>query len=125
MKKPGIRIIEDRPGTGQPVEKGDRVEINYDLTLHRGDLIQSCQCFDMVLGDRNMIAGLNYGITGMRQGGRRRFKASPHLCYGVSGVPEKIPANAVLVFDVTLSAITSRTIPMRQTADEHSNTKGD
>jgi FK506-binding nuclear protein len=45
---------------------------------------------------------LRYGIEGMRVGGRRRFRASPHLSYGEVGVPEMIPSNAVLVFDVKL-----------------------
>lgn len=107
MTKPGIRIIDDQPGTGQPAEKGDTIEVIYELALNRGELVQSRQRYEMVLGDRNVIAGLNYGIEGMRQGGRRKFKASPHLCYGDSGVPEKIPVSAVLVFDVTLLTIKS------------------
>jgi FKBP-type peptidyl-prolyl cis-trans isomerase len=107
--KSGIRIIEDQPGTGPSVVKGDRIRIVYDLFLNRGDPVQSNFETEMVLGDRSVIAGLNYGIEGMRQGGRRRFRASPHLCYREEGVPGTIPADAVLVFDVRLLEIKGRT----------------
>ncbi len=75
--KPGIRILEDIVGSGDEVKTGDRIEIQYDLYLNHGDLIQSGVQYQAVLGDRNTIAGLNYGIEGMRFGGRRKFKAGP------------------------------------------------
>jgi len=55
-----------------------------DVRLDRGDLIN----------------GLFYGIEGMRVGGTRRLKISPHLAYREQGVPGVIPANAVLVAEV-------------------------
>lgn len=99
--KPGIRILDDQPGDGAPVQQGERIRIRCGLSLNRGDHIQSFQ-EEIVLGNRHLIAGLHYGIEGMRIGGRRRFKASAHLCYGADGVPGKIPPNAALVFDVDL-----------------------
>ncbi len=99
--KAGIKLLDETPGAGEPVQVGDIIEIVYDLYLHRGELVQSNFRCKMTLGDRNIIAGLNYGIEGMRVGGRRRFKAGPHLCYGSAGV-SGVPANAVLVFDVQL-----------------------
>ena len=113
MPKPGIRVIEDQPGTGPPAERGDTIEVTYGLTLNRGDVVQPGQRLAMVLGDRSVIAGLNYGIEGMRQGGRRKFRAGPHLCYGDDGIPGTIPANAVLIFDVTLSGIKRKPNPGR------------
>ena len=38
----------------------------------------------------------------MRIGGRRKITVSPNLGYGAEGLPDKIPANAVLRFDVEL-----------------------
>ncbi|MCH8978367.1 MAG: FKBP-type peptidyl-prolyl cis-trans isomerase [Armatimonadetes bacterium] len=101
--KPGIKILDEDIGTGEAVQVGDIIEIEYDLYLNRGDIVQSNFRCKMTLGDRSFIAGLNYGIEGMRVGGRRRFKAGSHLCYGAAGV-SGIPANAVLIFDVQLLA---------------------
>jgi len=105
MSKAGIRILADRPGAGAMLQKGDRIELSYDLALNRGEVIQANQRLEFVYGDRDVIAGLRYGLAGMQPGGYREFKASPHLCYGAAGVPEKIPADAVLVFRVRLLRI--------------------
>jgi FKBP-type peptidyl-prolyl cis-trans isomerase len=52
-----------------------------------------------------VIAGLEYGVEGMRVGGRRRFRAAPHLCYRDDGVASVIPSNALLVFAVELMEV--------------------
>jgi hypothetical protein len=54
------------------------------------------------LQKRDCIAGLRYGIVGMRVGGRRELVVSPHLGYGLEGLPGKVPPNAVLQFEVNL-----------------------
>jgi FKBP-type peptidyl-prolyl cis-trans isomerase len=46
-----------------------------------------------------MVAGFRYGLEGMRAGGTRKFRASPHLCYRDLEL-ERIPKNAVLIFNV-------------------------
>jgi FKBP-type peptidyl-prolyl cis-trans isomerase len=57
------------------------------------------------LAERNVIAGLRYGVEGMLSGGRRRVRVGPHLAYRDVGVPERVPADAVLVFDIRLLAV--------------------
>ena len=54
------------------------------------------------LSGRVVIAGLRYGVEGMRVGGLRRLTVSPHLAYGGDGVPGVIPPVAVLIFEVKL-----------------------
>ena len=49
-----------------------------------------------------LISGLCYGMEGMRIGGTRRLKISPHLAYGERGIPGVIPPNAVLIAEVTV-----------------------
>lgn len=98
----GIKLLEDVVGDGETVGQEDVVEIEYDLYLNRGELIQSKIRCRIGLSDRESIAGLRYGIEGMRVGGRRKFRAGPHLCYRGEGVAGKIPADAALVFDVRL-----------------------
>jgi FKBP-type peptidyl-prolyl cis-trans isomerase len=38
----------------------------------------------------------------MRVGGTRRLEIAPHLAYGDAGVPDVIPAGAVLTAEVTI-----------------------
>jgi FKBP-type peptidyl-prolyl cis-trans isomerase len=99
MPKPGIRIISDTPGTGPELKKGDRVRLRYDIQLDRGDFLAKDQETTMTVGDRNFVAGFNYGLEGMRAGGVRRFRASPHLCYRDAELAS-IPKNAVIIFDI-------------------------
>ena len=42
-----------------------------------------------------LVAGLFYGIQGMRVGGTRTLRIAPHLAYGEEGVPGVVPANAM------------------------------
>lgn len=101
MPKPGIKFFEDTPGEGAPLNKGDRVRILFDIQLHHGDFLTRDRELVHTIGDREVIAGLRYGLEGMREGGRRRFKASPHLCYRDGDAQlAKIPPNAVLIFDI-------------------------
>ncbi|HEY5792454.1 MAG TPA: FKBP-type peptidyl-prolyl cis-trans isomerase [Chthoniobacterales bacterium] len=99
MPKSGIQIISDLPGTGPELKKGDRVLLCYDIQLSRGDFLVQDQEADWTVGDRNFVAGFRYGLEGMRAGGSRKFKASPHLCYRDAEAPG-IPRNAVLICNI-------------------------
>jgi FKBP-type peptidyl-prolyl cis-trans isomerase len=51
---------------------------------------------------RSLVSGLFYGIDGMRVGGTRRLEIAPHLAYGDRGVPDVIPAGALLTAEVSV-----------------------
>jgi FKBP-type peptidyl-prolyl cis-trans isomerase len=99
MPKSGIKIVSETPGSGAELKKGDRVRIRYDIQLNHGDFLSRDQETILTVGDREFVAGFRYGLEGIRAGGTRRFKASPHLCYRDAEL-EKIPKNAVLIFDI-------------------------
>ncbi|MGB7328339.1 MAG: FKBP-type peptidyl-prolyl cis-trans isomerase, partial [Rubripirellula sp.] len=101
----GIKIDAETLGEGDLAEKGDRVTIRLQVFLNRGELVQDLSAYSFVLGKREVIAGLEYGIEGMCVGGHRKFHAGPHLCYRDEGVADSIPPAAVLHFDVVLLAI--------------------
>jgi len=101
----GIRIEEVEHGEGPPATRGRRVTVRYDGFLGRGDAFQRRVVASFTLGRREVIAGLESGVEGMRAGGRRRVRVSPHLGYGGRGVPGVIPADAVLLFDVKLLSV--------------------
>ncbi|HEY2250342.1 MAG TPA: FKBP-type peptidyl-prolyl cis-trans isomerase [Planctomycetaceae bacterium] len=99
MPKSGIKIVSDTRGFGPELKKGDRVRLKYDIQLNRGDYLARDRDEVWTMGDRETIAGFRYGLEGMRVGGTRRFKASPHLCYRDAEL-ERIPKNAVLIIDI-------------------------
>ena len=101
MPRSGIKIISDTPGDGPELKKGDRVRLRYDIQLNGGDYVVKDQEVIWTVGDRNFVAGFRYGLEGMRAGGARQFRASPHLCYRDAEVAN-IPKNAVLVCSIKL-----------------------
>jgi FKBP-type peptidyl-prolyl cis-trans isomerase len=50
----------------------------------------------------SLVAGLFYGIQGMRVGGTRTLRIAPHLAYGEEGVPGVVPANALLTVEMAV-----------------------
>src|SRR5262245_2357691 len=103
----GIEYEDLEIGNGPIAERGCTVEIEYSLFLNRGDCIQKSAKSSFRIGGRHVVAGLEYGVEGMKAGGKRRIRVSPHLAYGDAGVPDVIPANAVLEFRVSLLSVQS------------------
>jgi FKBP-type peptidyl-prolyl cis-trans isomerase len=64
----------------------------------------------IVLGRRQVIAGLELALMGMKVGGYRKVRIGPHLAYREKGIPDLIPPNAVLVVELWLRMI----IPTRK-----------
>jgi FKBP-type peptidyl-prolyl cis-trans isomerase len=100
VRKPGIKLLSETKGTGDPVKKGDTVTIRLNGWLNQGQQIQENYVGEVVVGGRKIIPGIDYSIEGMRRGGKRKVKISPHLGYRKVGVENRIPANAVLVFEI-------------------------
>ena len=99
----GLKIEEVAVGAGAVAEPGATVAIEWRGWLNRGDEFGSGSVSFRV-GQRRLIAGLERGIIGMRVGGVRRLRGSPHLGYRDRAVPG-VPANAVLIFEVELLSV--------------------
>jgi FKBP-type peptidyl-prolyl cis-trans isomerase len=104
MRHPsGLKIAEITVGAGTVAETGATVAIEWRGWLNRGDEFgNGSESFR--IGQRRLIAGLERGIIGMRVGGVRQLRVSPHLGYRDQAVPG-VPANAVLNFEVKLLSI--------------------
>lgn len=99
MPKNGIKVLSEEIGVGTELRKGDTIKVIYDIQLNRGDYLAKDRESVFTFGDREFIAGFRYGLEGMRSGGTRKFKASPHLCYRgeeLTGIPQ----NALLIFTI-------------------------
>ena len=125
--KRGIKLLAEHEGTGEPVKKGDRVVYNLKMFLNQGEevplnerqaeylstdrirTIESTRFVDhcTVLGSREAMAGVEYALLGMRKGGYRKVRVSPHLAFREEGLPELVPAGAVLVIELWLREILS------------------
>ena len=97
----GVRVEEVVVGSGAVAGRGDKVVIRYSAFLNKGEPFQTDVTLPLRIGERSVIAGLEYGVEGMRVGGRRRIHVPPHLGYAESGAPG-IPPNAKLTFETEL-----------------------
>jgi FKBP-type peptidyl-prolyl cis-trans isomerase len=101
----GVEYEDLEVGNGPTAARGCTVEIEYSLFLNRGDCVHDKKKYSFQIGERRVIAGLEYGVEGMRAGGTRRICVGPHLAYRDAGVPDTIPADAVLEFRVSLLSV--------------------
>ncbi len=104
---PDELIVEDVVvGDGAAAKAGDQVTVQYvgvscstgkqfDASWDRG------RPFDFPLGQKQVITGWDYGVAGMREGGRRTLVIPPAYGYG-SRAMGPIAANETLVFVVDL-----------------------
>jgi FKBP-type peptidyl-prolyl cis-trans isomerase FkpA len=92
-------------GTGASAARGSTITANYTGWLANGTQFDSnaggAPIGPLVLGQGQVIAGWDIGISGMKVGGTRRLVIGSTLGYGAGG-SGKIPPNATLVFDVQL-----------------------
>ena len=88
----GLQWADLRAGTGSPLERGQRVTIDYIMTRRGGakihSTVQAQQPFSFELGDGTVIAGLEQAVGGgggvppMLPGGARRIIVPMALGYG-------------------------------------------
>ena len=121
MPRPGIRLIEDAAGDGPAVERGRVYRVKLKMWLNKGQSIiwehpwgsidrarledgGSTLVTDLRIDREHLFAGLFQGIEGMRVGGRRKLRISPHLAYGSKGIPGRIPPDAVILAEIEIIA---------------------
>jgi FKBP-type peptidyl-prolyl cis-trans isomerase len=78
------------------------LRIRYTGRLHRGDVFQRDVVVSFRVGRREVFAGLDDAVIGMRVGGTREVQVPPHLGYREVGVPGIVPPNALLLLTVEL-----------------------
>jgi len=104
-----LQKIDLQAGTGKEVQPGDTVTVDYTgAVAATGVIFQSSldtgQPVSFPLG--NVIKGWQDGIPGMKEGGKRRLIIPADQAYGATPPQGSgIPANAPLVFDVTLHTV--------------------
>jgi len=106
----GLKYTDTKTGEGATAKAGNKVSVHYtgwlsdngakgkkfDSSVDRG------QPFQFTLGAKQVIAGWDEGVAGMKVGGKRTLTIPPELGYGARGAAGAIPPNATLIFDVEL-----------------------
>lgn len=106
---PELQKIDTTPGTGDEVKPGATVTVDYTgAVAATGVIFQSSKDSgqQVTFPLSQVIPGWTQGVPGMKAGGTRRLLIPAKLAYG--GNPPQgsgIPANADLVFDITVSKV--------------------
>ena len=115
----GIKVLSDTPGNGPKIDRQHTYFVRLKLWLNKGDPVKwespwglidrarledngETLIADLRIDRENLMNGLFYGVEGMRIGGTRTLRISPHLAYGERGIPGIIPANAVIVAEFSV-----------------------
>ena len=106
---PGLQQIDLKQGSGPEVKPGETVTVDYTgAVANTGMIFQSSKDTGQPVSFplSQVIAGWSQGIPGMKEGGTRRLLIPAALAYGANPPQGSgIPANADLVFDVTVHKI--------------------
>ena len=107
---PDVGIDEIKVGKGIDAKPFSVVDVHYTGKLGDGTVFDSSlergEPFRFTLGAGQVIPGWDFGIQGMKPGGKRILTIPPALAYGQTGAGGVIPPNATLTFDVELVALT-------------------
>lgn len=105
----GLAFEDVVVGDGDVAEAGQYVSVHYTGWLVDGKKFDSSKDrndpFEFGLGQRQVIAGWDEGVQGMKVGGTRKLTIPPQLGYGARGAGGVIPPNATLIFEVELLGI--------------------
>lgn len=104
-----LQKIDTVAGDGAEVKAGDTVTVDYTgAVAATGTIFQSSKDTGqpVTFSLDGVIKGWTEGVPGMKVGGTRRLVIPAEMAYGANPpAGSGIPANAPLVFDITLYAI--------------------
>jgi FKBP-type peptidyl-prolyl cis-trans isomerase len=90
------------------VQVGERVSIKYEVSLIDGTVCYTSErdgSKEFILGRSQEISGLEQGLFMMGKGEKARLIIPPHLAYGLIGDEKRIPARAIIVYQLELLEI--------------------
>lgn len=101
----GLKYVVLKEGEGnKSPKKGGRVTVHYTGSFLNGKIfdssVQRGSPVDFQVGQ--VIEGWNEALVSMKKGEKRILVIPPELAYGVYGVPNVIPPNSTLIFEVEL-----------------------
>lgn len=104
-KAKGLKIFDEKVGSGKPAAVGAVLKAHYTGWLLSGRKFASSKDLgkplEAAMGAGKMIKGWEVGLEGMREGGVRYLRVAPSMGYGATAYT-MIPPNSTLIFRVEL-----------------------
>ncbi len=104
----GIRYVVLKKGTGEPARKGQEVAIYESMGLLSGKqfyaLERPAPPINFTLGTKQVIAGVDEAVTGMKVGEIRRVIIPPHLSKRQE-YPSYLSPDSTLLYKIELVEI--------------------
>lgn len=104
-KSKGLKLFDEKVGTGKPAAVGAILKVHYTGWLLSGRKFASSKDLgkplEATMGAGKMIKGWEVGLEGMREGGVRYLRVAPSMGYGATAYT-MIPPNSTLIFRVEL-----------------------
>lgn len=104
----GLSYIVVKKGEGEGCSKNDSVNVKYSGYFINGTKFDSSfdhpggKPFKFIIGRKQVIAGWDLGVLGMKAGEKRRLIIPYQMAYGEQGRNPVIPPKSDLIFDVEL-----------------------
>jgi len=101
----GLRYQIMKQGSEKPIEKGEKVTLEYELHSIAGDLIYSSDndgVKSFVVGEGSVESGLEEAMTYLHRGDVAKLIIPFHLAYGLHGDDNRIPEYATLVYTIKI-----------------------
>ena len=103
----GLKVTKIKEGVGPKPVVGGEVVIHYTAYLKEGNKefdssFKRGEPLHFVYGQKQIIEGLEIGISTMRMGGKAIIEIPASLAYGSKGLEPNIPANSALIYHVEL-----------------------
>lgn len=108
VTKTGLWYDIYEKGSGKKAETGKKITFAYKEWLLDGTLCYSSDSTgnkSFVIGKGGVERGLEEGVLLLRVGDKARFIMPPHLAFGLVGDEKKIPARAIVVYDINILQI--------------------
>jgi FKBP-type peptidyl-prolyl cis-trans isomerase len=99
----GLWYNIDKRGHGNTASIGQQITLTYKVSLIDGTLCYNSDSLgpkQFTVGRGGVESGLEEGVSMLREGDRAMFIMPPHLAAGLPGDGDKIPARAIIVYEV-------------------------
>ncbi|XP_071848573.1 inactive peptidyl-prolyl cis-trans isomerase FKBP6-like isoform X2 [Apostichopus japonicus] len=100
-------------GTGPVVPNGYRIQVHYNSYLEYSDEPMDStrlrsETKKFILGNGEVIEGMELAISTMRQGELSKFLIAPEFAYGKYGCGKRIPPDSEILMEIELISFSSR-----------------